>query len=262
MVASVTNENPFRVVASLDATTSNSVTKVVLKNPSAVSVNLTNTDGNFDFEQGFTNKTLLDKNYAAGKYAFTIVTLNDGTNLPTLTLAADNYPAVPKILNWTDLQTVEPEQPLAIYWGSFTNGTTNDFIIVDISQTNGDVVASTPALLEVNALTGTNFAAAISANLLDYNQTYEGRLLFVKRTALSSTNYPGVPGFTGYYRQTKFPLLTLPTPPNHGRIQFSAQNYSVGEAADTANLTVTRSGTEGDASVDIFYFQRHGDGWF
>ncbi len=56
----------------------------------------------------------------------------------------------------------------------------------------------------------------------------------------------------GYYRQTKFPVVTLPTPPNHGRIQFSASAYSIAENAGTANVTVTRSGSNGHVFADVF----------
>ena len=250
-VLSFTNESPFRFVTSVDATTATSVTNVTVKTPSSSTLTLDNIDGNFDYEAGTTTSNALDANFKTGLYSFTIQTRNDGTNKPSLTLTAGNYPSIPKVDNFTDLQAVEPEQPLAIYWGSFTNGTTNDFIVVDISQTNGEVVASTPFVLETNALNGTNLVALLPANLLDYNTNYVGRVLFVKRTALG-TNVTGALGIAGYYRQTKFPLITLPAPPNHGRVQFAASAYSVAEDGNNVTVTITRSGTDGHTSVDVF----------
>jgi hypothetical protein len=153
-VISLTNSLPFRFITSVDAATATSITNVTVKTPSAQVLQLTNMDGNYDYEAGTSSKTTLDANFKAGSYAFTINTLNDGTNKPSLTLAADNYPSIPLALNFADLQAVEPEQLLNISWGAYTNGTTNDFIVVDISAMDGSVVASTPFVLETNALNG------------------------------------------------------------------------------------------------------------
>ena len=252
----MTNERPFRFVSTVDSADTNPViTGVTLALPpkGVVILTLTNTDGSFDYEAGFTNPTLLDKGFAAGSYAFTIKSVNDGTNKGTLVFPkAAIYPSVPRLGNFLDVQEVEPEQPLNLSWGAFTNGTTNDFIMVEVSETNGSSVASTPALLEVDALNGTNLIVQIPADTLDYSNVYEGRLMFLKRTTTNTVSYPGATGVAGYFRQTKFPITTLAPPPSHGRIQFSARNFSVAENAGSADITVTRSGTEGDASVDIF----------
>ncbi|MEY4917795.1 MAG: hypothetical protein RL616_1708, partial [Verrucomicrobiota bacterium] len=59
-------------------------------------------------------------------------------------------------------------------------------------------VALTADLLTAGALNGTNTVVTMPANTLDYGVTYEGRLLFVKRTALALTNYPGASGVAAY----------------------------------------------------------------
>ncbi|MEY4916844.1 MAG: hypothetical protein RL616_757 [Verrucomicrobiota bacterium] len=253
-VLSFTNENPFRFMASVAATTTNSVTNVTVKLPNAQLRTLTNSDGEFQLEQGFSSKNALDTNYGPGNYVFTIQAVNDGTNKPTLNLAAENYPGLPKLANWPDLQAVEPALPLEVSWGAFTNGTTNDFIQVEVNTLTGENVATTPDLLSVAALNGTSNSVVMPANTLDYGVTYQGRLLFVKRTALALTNYPGASGVAAYFRETKFPLVTLPAPPVHGRIQFSVSSQSVAETAGVANLTLTRAGTQGVVTVDVQTF--------
>ncbi len=253
-VLSFTNENPFRFMASVAATTTNSVTNVTLKLPNTQFRQLTNAGGEFQFEQGFATKQALDGGYAPGNYGFTIQAVNDGTNKPTLNLAAENYPGLPKLTNWADLQAVEPALPLDVSWGAFTNGNTNDFIQVEVNTLTGENVALTPDLLMAGALNGTNTVVTMPANTLDYGVTYEGRLLFVKRTALALTNYPGAAGVAAYFRETKFPLVTLPAPPSHGRIQFSTSSQSVAETAGVANLTLSRAGTQGGVSVDVQTF--------
>ena len=250
-VLSLTNQKPFRFTTSVDGTATDSVRSASIKLPNLQTRTLTNTvDGVAEYETGFTNKPSLDTAYGAGSYIYTIVGKNDGTNKPVLALPLDNYPTVPKISRWDDLQAVEALQPLNISWGAFTNGTTNDLILVDISAADGTTVATTPALLTPGMLNGTNVGAQIPAGVLADGSTYAGRLLFVKRTSLS-TDYPGAKGLAGYFRETKFPVVTLPTPPSSGRIQFSAGKFSAAENSGAAGITITRSGSVGSVSVDF-----------
>jgi hypothetical protein len=249
-VLTLTNNRPFKFTSFLDGAATDSVQSVSLKLPNTQVRALTNNDGNFEFETGFTNKTSLDAAYGPGSYTYTIIGINDGTNKPALALPADNFPPVPKLANWTDLQAVEADQPLHLSWGAYTNGTTNDFIFVSVATPDGDTVVSTPAWFGPNALNGTNLTAQIPADSLDDGTTYLGSLLFVKRTTLS-TNYPGAKGAAGYFRQTDFPLVTLPAPPVNGRIQFAASSFSALENSGTASILLTRSGDAGAVSVDL-----------
>ncbi len=251
-VLTLTNNKPFRFTSIVDGAATDSVLSVTLKLPNTQVRVLTNNDGTFEFETGFTNKTSLDAAYAVGSYAYTIVGQHDGTNKPALALPADNFPPVPKLVNWDDVQTVEALQPLNLSWGTFTNGTTNDFIMVSIATLDGSSVISTPALFVTNALNGTNLVAQIPADTLNDGTAYQGSLLFVKRATLS-TNYPGAKGLAGYFRQTDFPLATLPTPPSNGRIQFAASQFAGPENPDLFNnVTITRSGDASIVSVTCF----------
>jgi hypothetical protein len=249
-----TNDRPFRFTTFVNATATDVVQSVSLKlpAPSVQVLALTNQDGNYTLEQGYTNKLALDTAFKTGAYQFTINAVNDHTNRPTLSLAADAYPATPKILNWSDLQAVEPDQPLIVIWSSFTNGTVNDFVKFELDDTNDSPVVTTPDLFQTNALDGTASAASVLANVLDYSTSYEGRVLFFKRTALATTNYPGALGAAGYYRQTKFPVVTLPLPPSAGRIQFSTKSKGVDESQGEVSLSITRAGTQGGVDVDVF----------
>ena len=246
-----TNEAAHRFVANVGVSETNTIASVTLLLPNAVTRVLTNADNVFELEAAFTNKSQLDAAFAKGKYTLTISSAADGTNKPVLTLPADIYPGAPHLLNWADLQEIEADQPLTIRWEGFTNGTANDMVMLDIDEADGSPRASTPALLETNVLTGTNVFSSLPLDTLDWNTNYEGRLLFVKRTGANTNGYPGAQGLSGYYRQTKFTLTTLPEPPSHGRIQFSTRNFSAPESSGTATLVVTRSGTEGTVSVDL-----------
>lgn len=243
---------PHRFFSAVDGSTSNSLLGVSLKVPNASIKTFTNEDGGFTFQQAFTNKTQLDAGYGAGTYAFTIQTLLNGTNRPALKLPPDAYPNSPHIANWQDAQTIEATLPFILYWDPFVGGTTNDFVQLDVENASGELVASSPGLFHPDAINGTNGSAIIPADRLDENQTYRGRLLFVKSTTLDTTNIPGAIGMAGYYRETTFPLTTLPAAGVGGRVQFSASTFADSEAAgDSVVVTVTRTGSEAAMNVQV-----------
>ena len=247
-VVSLTNDLPFRFSSSVDGTASNSILAASLKLPNLQVRTLTNDNGTFEFETGFTNKAALDAAYGAGNYIYNIVGATDGTNKPVLVLAVESFPPVPKISGWDDLQAVDAALPLTLSWGAFTNGTTNDFVRVSVRDAGGNGVFSTPDVSAINALNGTNLATEIPAATLNSDTAYEGSLLFFKRTTVT-TNYPGAKGVAGYFRETKFPLMTQAGGDN--RMQFSATAFSAGENSGSANILITRSSDVGTASVDL-----------
>ncbi|NOS72912.1 MAG: hypothetical protein HOP33_23685 [Verrucomicrobia bacterium] len=248
-------EEPFRAFTSVMPTAPGLITNATLRLPSAVVVNLeTNDDGSFEAEASFTNKSQLDAQVKSGTYTFNIFTLNSGTNKPTLTLPADAYPTTPLVLNWLDAQEVDHHLDFSLQWAPFTNGTANDFIVFSISNTNDEDVVSTPGILETNALTGTNTSAVVAAGNLQASTTYQGRLLFVKRTSTNTNGIPGALGIAGYYKQTIFPLVTLPEDTGAGRIEIGARNFSVSEA-DPGELLVpiyrSSASLTGEVSVTL-----------
>jgi Calx-beta domain len=252
----VTNESPFRFLTEVLGTDTNSVTNATVLLPAKLRLALTNVAGadapaDFVVEQGFTNKALLDKQFAAGSYTVVIQSAN-ASNSALLKLPGDAYPVVPHIANWPDLQAVESELPCVIQWNSLTNLSTNDLVAVDVEDTNGVVLASSPGFFLPGALNGTNVAVAIPAGVLEAGQNYFGQLLAIKVGARNTNSVSGAPGVAGYFRQTQFPLATLPEPVSGGRVQLGASAYSVAETAGSAVVTVTRVGDEGNSvSVNL-----------
>lgn len=242
---------PHRFFSAVDGSASNSILGVTLKVPNATVKIFTNEDGGFMFQQAFTNKTLLDAAFGVGSYAFTIQTLLDGTNKPILKLPADAYPTAPHIANWPDAQAIEASLPFVLYWDAFAGGTTNDFVQLDVEDDNGEPIANSPDLLNPSHLNGTNGSALIPADTFSENHTYNARVLFVKRTTATTTNLPGATGSAGYFRQTQFPLTTLPAAPDGARVQFSASTFAALEdTGDSLVVIVTRTGTN-EAALDV-----------
>ncbi len=248
----ISSDEPFRVVTSVSPGVPGAVTGATLLLPNNQLVTLEDEgNGAFHSEASFTTKSQLDAQVGPGLYKFTIFTANDGTNHAALTLPADMYPSTPHVANWLDSQDVDSALPFTLRWDPFTNGTANDYIVFSLADGGDNDIFSTPFLLESNALTGTNTSALIPANTLAPSQSYNARVLFVKRTGINTTNIPGATGLSGYYKETTLLLNTLPSPPDAGRIEFMARNFSAAETDPVAEVTVTRSGSQGTVTVEF-----------
>lgn len=241
----------YRFYSMVDAAYSNSIVSASLQLPGTAAKALTNTGNAFELEQAFSTKALLDAAARPGRYQFTIQTAQDGTRTPALVLPADAYPPTPHVANWLEAQQVEAGLPLTLRWDPFTNGTAADFVLLEVAELDGTPVLSSPGMQEPGALNGTNRFALIDAGSLQTNHSYEARLLFLKRTGLNDTNYPGAVGESGYYKQTEFSLQTLDEPPASGRLQFFTSQYVVDEDGGSVLVTVQRAGSQGTVSVQL-----------
>ncbi len=252
----VTNESPYEFLAEVMATDTNNVTNASVKLPSKKLLMLTNvadaeSAADLVTQTNFISKKLLDAAFAAGAYTFAILTPN-GSNSATLKLPKDAYPSVPHIANWSDLQEIESELPCSIRWDAITNVGSGDFVLLDVEDTNGATIFSTPGFFQAGALNGTNASALIPAEALNPNSAYLAQLLVIKTGVRNTNAIGGVTGIGGYFDQTEFPLVTLPEPDSGGRVQFSSQNYSASKTDSNAVITVTRVGDESNTvSVDL-----------
>ncbi len=242
---------PYHFYSAVELNVEDVVTNVTLKLPSGQVRKLSDRGEFFHYQKFTATKPLQDGEFAVGRYGFTIDG-TDGRKVPFLTLAADAYPSVPRIANWTDMQVVEGGLPATLNWSAFAGGSTNDFISVEISDsTDSRVVFNTPGLLEDGRLTGKDTQLIIPAGTLDPNTNYLARLLFVKKTGINTTAIPGAVGVAGYYRETEFPIKTQVAAPDEGRYEFAASAVSVNETNNLVNILVTRSGGTGSGSVVV-----------
>ena len=129
----ISTNGPFRFFSSVRPTDSNTVTSAKLTLPNAQVRMLTNVEGEFEFGQNLTTKSLLDGAFGPGKYTFTIQTMSDGLRVPLLSLpVAEAYPPTPHIANWLDAQEIDASLPFTLSWDPFTNGAATDFISLEI----------------------------------------------------------------------------------------------------------------------------------
>lgn len=253
------SNGPFRFVASVVPRYANAVATASVQPPAGGPLTLEQDPkdpaGEFSYDQAFATKAALDGGFGAGAYRFTIAAAFDSLRMPAVTLGGDAYPTnAPRVINWSSLQGADPTAPVTIRWDPLAGGTTNDFVQIFIEDGNGEI-DSTPGPGKSGRLNGTATFHTIEAGRLTSNTTYKVFLLFAKVTPGVHTNYPGVPGWAAYFKETEAEFTTgapPPPPPVAGRFVLSSGAYSVTEASESVTITVLRQGgTTGSASVTL-----------
>jgi hypothetical protein len=170
----------------------------------------------YQFEsQQFTSQAQMDAIYPNGNHSFSLRTVHQGTNNVTVPLTGDQYPAAPVINNFAAAQSVNSSNSFVLGWNPFTNGTANDFILVEINErlgTNGFLeIFHTPSIGEPGVLDGTATSVSIPANTFAAGSTYDVSITFVKGAHLSTAGYPPLVA-SAYGAETSFKLVTAGTP--------------------------------------------------
>jgi hypothetical protein len=170
----------------------------------------------YQFEsQQFTSQAQMDAIYPNGNHSFSLRTVHQGTNNVTVPLTGNLYPAAPVINNFAAAQSVNSSNSFVLGWNPFTNGTANDFILVEINErlgTNGFLeIFHTPSIGEPGVLDGTATSVSIPANTFAAGSTYDVSITFVKGAHLSTAGYPPLVA-SAYGAETSFKLVTAGTP--------------------------------------------------
>lgn len=217
--------SPYRFSTLVGIASTNSVTNATVQAlpsgqviPLALQTSGTiGTSAEFSFNAKYATNTDLEAAFPNGNYQLVIQAAHDGTKTSTLPLNGDAYPAtVPFLNNFTAAQAINSSNKYTLSWAAFTGGTTNDIILVTISDVTGHTIFSSPDPGQPGCLNGTNTSFVIPPNTLPSGSFLGGSLIFAKVVKRDTTSYAGVPGFALYYTQTQINLATAAgaaTPP-------------------------------------------------
>jgi hypothetical protein len=160
----------------------------------------------FRFEEGLPTQAALSTAYPNGQYTFTFTGQFSGAHSVNINFPAGTIPPGPQILNFADAQSIDPDNDFELKWSPFSGGTADDMIEVKVSDSPGNVVASSPAPGSSDALDGTTTSFVIEAGSLEAGQTYTAAVSFYKVTGRSFATIP-LP-FTAYFAETKLSIKT------------------------------------------------------
>jgi hypothetical protein len=167
----------------------------------------------FTLQAKYTSQSVLDAAYPNGNYQFVIDAVHDHTKTLTLALSGNAYPAsAPYVTNPFESNVIfitNPAAPFTLTWNAFPGGTVNDFILVMLSDSQGNPIYQTPYPGQAGALKGTATSVVFPPNSLPAGSLIGVSLIFAKVVQTNLTAYPGVPGYAAYYTATSFGMVAL-----------------------------------------------------
>lgn len=166
----------------------------------------------------FQNQAALDAAYPVGNYLMTLQTTTPNTYPVSLSLGAENFPAVAKILSFTNaawengaLKITDPALPVTINWSN--PGSSNTIFYIDNSDIRSD--NSTPS-----------FSFTIPGNSLNNNSFYRSSVQFMNGS--STVAVPGLPdafAHSSYHTQLQF-LIQVGTPVSDAGMYLVMKNHN------------------------------------
>jgi hypothetical protein len=205
-------ENPYQFSTFVELSAPGRVLNASLTPPGKSALPLGDDGDGWYLDAGFATAAARDAAFPNGNFTLRVIGQNDGLRTVVVPLAADAYPPIPQLNNFSSLQNVAPGEPLTLTWTPFTGGTLTDFVQLEInSSSNSDqVIFETSGPGEPGSLNGTQTTVTIPAGRLAAGQSYTARLMFAKIVALNATDYgQGVPAIGAFFQQTRFPISVV-----------------------------------------------------
>ena len=157
-------------------------------------------------DQGWDSLLALNTARPDGTYTVSLTTKNDGVQSVTADLSGGAYPPIPKVTNFTALQSINSDTDTTVEWNSM-GGTNTDFVLCSVYDDQTDeTVFESPGPGQRGALNGLSTSVVIPSGRLEAGRIYELELMFVKVVDAPPAAYCTV--FAGYSRTSELEIAT------------------------------------------------------
>jgi hypothetical protein len=229
--------NGYGFAAEVDLTTPGVVTNASILPPLGVpsqTLSVSSSGNKRDYSKKYNTLASLLTHYPDGDYTFTIKAEDDGVSHPVLSISGTTFPNGPRVNNYPELKSVNPNGYIRIGWDEWPNGGTDDYIQLRVVDGSGNKLYETPDLLQPGAYDGSALWTVIGPGTLNTGQVNTATLLFQKRTALDTNAYPGSQGIAARYSRTKLSLTTSrAAPPDVSTYELSKEQRFVQSGPST-----------------------------
>jgi hypothetical protein len=165
-------------------------------------------------EGSFSTAAAREENFPDGLVTFQVMGFPNSAEA-TLTLATPALPPIPAVVNYTETQAIDPEQPFTLAWNSFAGAGAQDVVWVRIDSNEG-VAFSTPLPGAAGALGGTATQVVIPAGTLSQQEYMTATIAFVKVGVQTAGSLPDSTSLAGSYRCTSLDLALVDEGGNGG----------------------------------------------
>jgi hypothetical protein len=201
----------YSILASVDLTDFNLVTNASVRLPSGTREVMDDQGDSWGYLDSFTTFSALNSRYGWGNYTIDFKTVNDGNFSCVLALPNTPLPPAPRLVNFADVQAVNPVKPLTVSWDFSATPKADDFVQVYITIGH-DEVFSTPDLGEPGALDSTARSVTVPADTLAQGAIYSLTLEITRLVSTNSTCYTSAEGITATFSSTSIDVTTIVLP--------------------------------------------------
>lgn len=182
------------------AGTNQSITAVSVTGP-AGTMNLQNLFGNYMTNATFSSAAALETAFPSGNY--TLALTGTGGGSATMPVGDPSQLPVPRILNFTELSSMNVTQNFTLNFSAFTGATGLDGIYIEISGDEGQGEFRAPDICVPRLLPTTATSVVIPANTFKAGQTYRGSISF-SRFSFNTNAIPNTGITSGGSARTSF----------------------------------------------------------
>jgi len=201
----------FSALGGVDLADLNLLESAELRLPEGVSVKLDDFGDSWSLLESFQTQAELDDAYQWGDYIVSFRSKAEGPHACLLELPETPLPPTARLVNFGDVQSINPSLPLTLTWAFDSAPAKNDFVQVYVTLGHSDIF-STPNLGEPGALTIEDRTVTIPAGTLVPGYIHSLNLEITRLTSTNAECYPDVQGFAAVFRSTSVDLF-VKTPP-------------------------------------------------
>jgi len=212
----------FSLLVSVDLTDFDLLEEATLRLPDGEEMAMDNLGDSWDFLDSAATLLALNEAYTWGDYVLLFNTINDGGFSCLISLPESPLPPTPRLVNFADVQAVDPGKPLKLVWDFDAAPESNDFVQVYVNLGHAEVF-STPNLGSPGALDGTSRSATIPAGTLEPGWIHSLNLEITRLVSTNADCYPHAEGVGATFRSTSVdvsvlvpPVLRLMSQPTNG----------------------------------------------
>jgi hypothetical protein len=201
----------FSILGGVDLADLNLLDSAELRLPEGTTIELDDYGDTWTLLESFETQEELDTAYQWGDYIVSFDSQVEGPHSCLLELPETPLPPTARLVNFDDVQSIDPSRPLTLTWDWDAVPAANDFVQLYVTLGHGEIF-STPNLGEPGALTPEDRTVTIAAGTLVPGAIHSLNLEVTRITATNATCYPDVTGVAAVFRSTSVDLFVL-TPP-------------------------------------------------
>jgi len=204
--------DPYGLRVFIDVSQAHGLLGAALFPPRANAQNLTQDRAGLHYTivHSFNSATSLAQKYPADDYGLLVHDISHDIETLTLTVPDDAFPNPPTVVNFDAAQHVAPGAPFILQWNPFADSTASDMVQLQLRDTKGKVVFTTPGLAAAGAMAATNINLEMPANTLASNSIYQASLAFSRFTTSDTSLYAEAMSVVGFVSATRFTIQTFP----------------------------------------------------